>query len=377
MTRGFSRDSSGVKILFSILAFAVLVGVLVVPISAVTSYAYENSDVPDEATVISTTDDTIVTPEFPVGSVDLYPTWVVKTYVGAYSTASNPGVYAYITSPNNPKASTRTAVEEYLGNAFYLTTRLFVFKDFDATDPINQRSIYVTADVLDSPYNPYALFYSPHSWTTFYFSNDNIVYYTLTLVNITDGTTLRRGGSYSYVAPPNPEQSRAGISVSTIYSDFSSEWGDRLNLADYVVTNVQVEINPVFFDTQYPTTSWCEVEVKKPSFDQVNDYTVRKAKFLMNYSALQDEIYELGYTAGKGDGYLDGYDVGYRYGYNVGETSNFEPGWFIEGVDAFLDIRLFEYEALGSTHDFTLGTIFMLAVGGTALLWFLKLFAGG
>jgi hypothetical protein len=63
--------------------------------------------------------------------------------------------------------------------------------------------------------------------------------------------------------------------------------------------------------------------------------------------------------------------------YNLGFTRSISPSWFISGVDGFLNIRLFTWESGGDLYNFTIGTIFLIVIGGTALVWILKMFAGG
>jgi hypothetical protein len=67
----------------------------------------------------------------------------------------------------------------------------------------------------------------------------------------------------------------------------------------------------------------------------------------------------------------------YTQGYNLGISESVDAGWFAEGVDSILGIELFKYDTGNVVLSFTLGTIFMVTLGATTLIWILRMFAGG
>lgn len=355
------------------LCLAVVCVVALLPLLAVNSYAAE----PDVSSQTETPSPPLL-PDIPEGYSDYFPTWLVSTYVASYSTASKAGVYAYITSPNAPKASTRVATVDYTPD-LTLTTRLFIFKDFDATDPLNQRNISISADVFDriGDTERYS-FTSPISQNTrFVFSNDCRLEYRLTVMNtdLSSEAYFEVAGNISYTAAPNPDISRVGVDIADIYADARTKISGSYD--SLVCTHIELLVNPVWFDNASPFSSWCDVLVVLPSNEQTSYYSRSVGEFLLNYHDATTYYNELGYISGEIVGYEKGYSNGRSDGINIGVASNFEPGWFVRGVDAFLNVRLFQFAVGDNLVDFTLGTILSITLGGTALIWFLKLFAGG
>lgn len=100
-----------------------------------------------------------------------------------------------------------------------------------------------------------------------------------------------------------------------------------------------------------------------------------------------ENAYNNGYDLGVNEGYSTGYDLGYDQGYDEGYELGFEQGeeygrtqaesgvienpllWLSEPVVAFLNIEVYP-----GLH---LGVLFLVAIAGSLVILFLKLFAGG
>lgn len=84
--------------------------------------------------------------------------------------------------------------------------------------------------------------------------------------------------------------------------------------------------------------------------------------------------YSDGYAFGDEEGYGEGYGEGYEEGYNLAITQNqiVEDGmfgWIMSSVESFMQFELFD--------GFSIGLMLSVIVGLSALIWILKVVAGG
>lgn len=312
-------------------------------------------------------------PPYP-DDVTYTPSVRVFTSAGSFSTASKVGdVYAYFTSNNNPKASSRTAFATYLSNGMSApTTRIFVFKNH-STSPSTQNDFDIKIDTFDIAYPNVAEsnHYNPVLDCMLRFSDDAFLAVDVTF-NAFDtlGTQSPRIFTYFYSAPADEYISLLSI---VNYLGDTPESSPSFDMADYAISSVKIRFSSFNFDGVSPDSSYCDIVTPTYSSTTWLEYLTSVSYFVNR----TDDLLSYEYLLGQYDGYPLGYDHGFADGFLDGQEKSFDPGWFVKGVDAFLDIRLFQYSVGGQLLDFTLGTIFSIALGGTALLWFIKIFAGG
>lgn len=316
-------------------------------------------------------------PPYP-DDVTYTPSVRVFTSAGSFSTAKEAGdVYAYFTSNNNPKASSRTAFStQLLDDTLAPTTRVFVFKNH-STSPSSENLFRLSFDTYDICYPNIAEHkqYNPVLDCILAFTNNVDVTVSLEFVALDPlGSTSYR--YFNYVLPV-----KAGVYTSFLtlldYLGDSPESTPSFAMADYAITSVEVSFSSASFDGVSPYSSYCDIVTPVYTAKTYLEYVSSVSNKVNRTDDLLSYEYNLGKYVGYPLGYDEGYSIGFTNGMNNAETRQFDPGWFVEGVDAFLNIRLFQYTVGGQLVDFTLGTIFSIAVGGTALLWFIKIFAGG
>ena len=354
------------------MCLAVVCVVALLPLLAVNSSAAEASSSDEEPTSTAITEP--IPPYIPPYSDDaMYtPSVRVFTSAGSFSTAKEAGdVYAYFTSNNNPKASSRTSFSTELEDGTLApTTRVFVFKNH-STSPSTENAFRIAFKTYDICYPNIALHkeYNPVLDCLLFLSNKSDVTVFLEFVAL-DPLGSPPTQNFNYTVP---------VSGYTSFLTLLDYLGDTpssspsFTMADYAITSVEFWFSSANFDGVSPYTSYCDIVTPQYTSSAYLAYL----SSVSNKVNRTDDLLQYKYLLGEYDGYSHGYDIGFSDGFIDGQDHSFNPGWFVKGVDAFLNLRLFQYAVGNKLVDFTLGTVLMIALGGTALIWFLKLFAGG
>lgn len=361
----------------------------------------------------------------------LRPQAIVRTPAGVYSTPAEANkVYTYFTGAQS--TSSRSSAS-YTGSSLTGVKSLaFVFggttyTDWDITLPYFESYWYYLSQYgheyasARSTFRDsyYKLNYNGHVWVTLSFSafsratdqqHANGISHNLN--TFTYGTILTNDGFYL-----------AGTDTYTPYiidvmqymyttSDYTAINGDNLAGGDYyswMVDNIKLSFDSTSFPRDYPTSSSVEIGLASLSgtryqayieaictsfygaspeyltqrLNELYDEYVRilranetlesvNAQLRETIELLQAEIRELHTDIRVA--YENGYSDGYSDGHEVGITSRFGGvDWLLDCADSFLGLTLFE----ANGYAFTLRTLLSVTVGSMALIWILKIFAGG